>query len=133
MRTQYSIAPFTIRHPVPYDPELPLSVQEVWAQGISDDKALGEALNHGRGGQQLVAEVYRLFAIMRRYPPFSNTGWTGSGNVEDYASLEAVHNTVHVIIGGPSPTRGHMSLTTVAGFDPYFWMHHGYVLVYMPQ
>lgn len=132
MWTQYSIAPFTVRRPVPYNPKLPLSVQKVWAQGISNDKALGEALNNGKGGKQLVADVYRLFALMRRYPPFSNVGWIDFGNVEDYASLEAVHNTVHVIIGGPSLARGHMSQITVAGFDPYFWMHHGYVLVCTP-
>lgn len=70
-----------------------------------------------------MTEVYRLFSMMRRYPPFSNTGWRKDGTVKDYASLEAVHNSVHIFIGGM--TFGHMSLNEVAAFDPAFWMHHG--------
>ena len=67
--------------------------------------------------------MYRLFAMMRRYPPFSNTSWDQDGTVADYQSLEQVHNNLHVFVGGL--TNGHMTFNNVASFDPAFWMHHG--------
>ncbi|KAJ8073000.1 hypothetical protein PM082_019866 [Marasmius tenuissimus] len=38
-------------------------------------------------------------------------------------SLEAIHDAIHVNIGG----GGHMGDPTVAGFDPIFYMHHAQV------
>ncbi len=106
----------------------PFEAQKTWSQGISDNVAVEQSINNDAGtrpgGKQLVAEVYHLFSMMRSYPPFSNTRWTGSGKVEEYRSLEGVHNNVHVFIGGM--TYGHMSENEVAAFDPAFWMHHGY-------
>ena len=110
-----------------YDATKPFSSQATWAQGISDNDGVQNSLNNGEGprpgGQQLVTEVYQLFSMMRNYPPFSNTRWTGSGSVPDYKSLEGVHNNVHVFIGGM--TYGDMSENEMAAFDPAFWMHHG--------
>lgn len=36
-------------------------------------------------------------------------------------SLENLHNTYHISIGG---IQGHMADTSVAAFDPVFWIHH---------
>lgn len=38
-------------------------------------------------------------------------------------SLENMHNNYHVHIGGGS-SGGHMTETSVAAFDPVFWVHH---------
>lgn len=40
---------------------------------------------------------------------------------ENSGSLEGIHGSYHVIIGGPG---GHMSKVPVAAFDPVFWFHH---------
>lgn len=37
-----------------------------------------------------------------------------------HGSLEGLHNSYHVNIGG----SGHMGQVPVAAFDPVFWMHH---------
>ncbi|KAJ3538356.1 hypothetical protein NM688_g6533 [Phlebia brevispora] len=125
----FSRAPYTVRHPEMYNPELPFETQTTWSKGISDNDGVEASINNGEGqrpgGSQLVDEVLRLFGTMRRYPPFSNTRWIGDGSVNNYKSLEGVHNNVHVFIGGM--TYGHMSENEVAAFDPIFWMHHGNV------
>lgn len=130
-----SKVPFTLRWPPAYDCSRPLSDQREWAEGISDNKSVEEALNHGmafkgnwrEGGKTLVSDVYRLLATQRSYPAFSNTGWRPQGGVNrspaDYLSLEGIHNSVHVFVGGLA--YGHMSENEVAAFDPIFWMHHG--------
>lgn len=158
-----SRVPYTVRHPKPYDVNQPLRKQLSWADGLSDNDAVEYALNNGvpiprngiirnrrsGGGGELVAEVYRLFALQRSYPAFSNTSWQwrkdkkgegghrvegngGSdetsenideGRIGEYVSLESIHNSVHIFIGGLA--YGHMSENEVAGFDPIFWMHHG--------
>jgi tyrosinase len=52
---------------------------------------------------------------------FSNHTWneihTDQGTL---TSLESIHDTIHVDVGG----RGHMGDPAVAAFDPIFWMHH---------
>ncbi|KAJ3523968.1 hypothetical protein NM688_g8640 [Phlebia brevispora] len=125
----YTEAPYTVRHPAPFNKTLPVTSQETWAKGISDNDAAQTALNdvsaQRPGGRQLVVSVYQLFAMIRSFPPFSNTNWRGSGNPSQYTSLEGIHNNVHVIIGGLS--RGHMAVNDFATFDAAFWMHHGNV------
>jgi len=52
------------------------------------------------------------------WPAFSNhtVGDGGSGS----NSLEAIHDGIHVMVGG----NGHMGNPAVAGFDPIFYLHH---------
>ncbi|EJD38205.1 Di-copper centre-containing protein [Auricularia subglabra TFB-10046 SS5] len=45
------------------------------------------------------------------------------GSTEVSKSLEAAHNSIHVIVGGV----GHMGQNDYAGFDPIFWLHHANV------
>ncbi|KAJ3555445.1 hypothetical protein NM688_g2574 [Phlebia brevispora] len=123
----YTETPFTVRHPAPWDESESIKTQKTWYEGLSDNAAVQTSLNDvsGLAGRQLVAGVYQLFAMFRSYAPFSNVSWSGPGNPGDYSSIEALHNSVHVIIGGR--TQGHMSIVNFAGFDPAFWMHHGNV------
>ena len=47
------------------------------------------------------------------------------GNPEGSGSLEgSVHGTYHMLIGGTTTVRGHMTNPIVAAFDPVFWFHH---------
>ncbi|PUU78148.1 hypothetical protein B9Z19DRAFT_1108432 [Tuber borchii] len=67
----------------------------------------------------------RIYALLSRnnyqnFAYFSNDGWNNNGSVDDYDSLESVHNTIHVTIGN----GGHMNFPEYAGFDPIFWLHH---------
>lgn len=60
------------------------------------------------------------------YATFSNNHLSQGAS----GSLEDVHNSYHLAIGG-SPNRGdpfkgqgHMSFVPVAAYDPVFWIHH---------
>jgi tyrosinase len=128
---QFSRTPYTVRHPKTYDDTIPFSANATWAQGISVNDGVMNSLNNGvttangvrPGGRQLVQQVSDLFAKLRSYPPFSNPSWVESQGPRNYTSLEGVHNSVHVFIGGM--TFGHMAMTGAAAFDHAFWMHHG--------
>ena len=41
--------------------------------------------------------------------------------VKPAGSIEDFHNEWHVVIGG---SAGHMGTTSIASFDPMFWLHH---------
>ena len=52
---------------------------------------------------------------------FSNHTWTDiHPNQGELTSLESIHDSVHVDVGG----IGHMGDPAVAAFDPIFWFHH---------
>jgi hypothetical protein len=77
--------------------------------------------------------VYRL--ITKDYTPtynsFASTGFV-PGSPTTYTSLENIHGSIHVFTGGTGPTRtGHMTHVPVAAFDPIFWLHHKYELLYL--
>ena len=62
------------------------------------------------------------------FGPFSNDKWIPAAPGA-YASLEDIHDNIHVILGGPGPSdqaapQGHMSIVPYAAFDPVFWLHH---------
>ena len=68
-----------------------------------------------------------LVTRYNQYGPFSNDGWN-RGRPAEYGSLETIHDTLHVNIGGQGSTRndwpGHMTMISYASFDPAFWLHH---------
>jgi tyrosinase len=42
-----------------------------------------------------------------------------------FGSLEDIHNTVHVLVGGwGDKFDGHMKHVPISAFDPIFWLHH---------
>jgi tyrosinase len=59
---------------------------------------------------------------------FSNHLWVPN-SVGTEASLEDVHNSIHVAVGG---NMGHMSELDYSAFDPAFWLHHWYVTLPIP-
>ncbi|KAL7268524.1 hypothetical protein RUND412_008851 [Rhizina undulata] len=92
-------------------------------------RRIGETAN-------LTEYVYMLFSAIHEYIPFSNTAYAdraGAGTTIpgtiNFASLEDVHNIVHVFVGayagfGQATPGGHMSLNEYAAYDPIFWLHH---------
>lgn len=67
---------------------------------------------------RLHTQTYQLLTQQSSYGPFSNDA---DGRGSKYASLESLHNVVHVWVGGAG---GHMSVIPYASFDPIFWLHH---------
>ncbi|KZV94400.1 Di-copper centre-containing protein [Exidia glandulosa HHB12029] len=75
------------------------------------------------------AKVAHLFTYENETDPskcwdeFSNTtvqSDPSKGASSVSKSLEAVHNSIHIIIGG----AGHLGQNDFASFDPVFWLHH---------
>ena len=62
---------------------------------------------------QIVLKTRNLLAYVHTWPAFSNhTPGDGGSNSN---SLEAIHDGVHVDVGGLVPAPGHMSDPSVAG------------------
>ncbi|KAM0812686.1 putative tyrosinase [Seiridium cardinale] len=41
-----------------------------------------------------------------------------------FGSIEDIHNTLHVLVGGSGDYGGHMGSVPISAFDPIFWLHH---------
>lgn len=63
-----------------------------------------------------------LFKILKSYQSFNRFSNSMSGYDIKIGNLENVHNTIH-----NSFRWGHMYFSTVASFDPVFWLHHANV------
>jgi tyrosinase len=90
----------TVRHPEDQDP----------VQGLKSDLA--------SVGEQLTTKTYNLLSRVHTWPAFSNHTPDDGGSSSN--SLEAIHDEIHVTVGG----NGHMSDPAVAAFDPIFYLHH---------
>ncbi|KAI0737489.1 tyrosinase [Irpex lacteus] len=60
--------------------------------------------------------VWRMLLFVREWENFSKHSKGSSTDI----SLEGIHDNMHNLIGG----GGHMSETSMAGFDPIFYLHH---------
>ncbi|KAG8988915.1 hypothetical protein FRB94_000326, partial [Tulasnella sp. JGI-2019a] len=65
--------------------------------------------------------TYKLLTLVNTWPGFSNH--TAGDGGSSSSSLEAIHDGIHVDVGGD----GTMSDPAVAAFDPIFWLHHANV------
>ncbi|KAK4141580.1 uncharacterized protein C8A04DRAFT_13942 [Dichotomopilus funicola] len=86
----------------------------------SNNSAVAKNLDQNRAS--IAQRLYTLFSSSDNYTTFSNNA--ASGN-----SIEALHDSIHTLVGGlgpswPSPQPGHMAYTQWAGFDPIFFLHH---------
>ncbi|KAJ7269098.1 tyrosinase [Mycena rebaudengoi] len=68
--------------------------------------------------RQLRSKTLNLLTRVHTWPAFSNHTPGDGGSTSN--SLEAIHDSVHVDVGG----NGHMSDPSVAAFDPIFFLHH---------
>lgn len=96
---------------------------------VSQNNKISQAIEllNQDASSNLREKVFGLLASYRSYGPFSNKQWN-QGNPGQYGSLEDVHDTIHVEVGGSGSTRndspGHMGIVPYAAFDPAFWLHH---------
>lgn len=69
-------------------------------------------------------QVYSLFTQCDDYLHWSNDQ-AGSSSTRCSTSIEAVHNNVHNIVGGPpgSVSGGHMTYLPLGAMDPTFFLH----------
>ena len=87
---------------------------------LSNNSVINDYLvNHTMQNQQ---RLYNLFSNYDNYTLFSNEGW--AADTSHYDSLEALHDNVHAMLGGPD---GHMTIVPFSAFDPLFFLHHGMV------
>jgi tyrosinase len=102
----FRTTPRTVRHPTFLGPN-----------AETDLDALKEALkvSHTLNTRQLLLGVHDWQSFVTSAVDKSNkdAGFT--------SSLEALHGTIHQVIGGED---GHMGVSEVSSFDPIFWLHH---------
>ncbi|KAJ7476711.1 tyrosinase [Mycena latifolia] len=98
----------TLRHPDTTDPDATDDVEDLTSTLQSAQR-------------QLTTKTYNLLTRVHTWPAFSNHTPGDGGSTSN--SLEAIHDGVHVDVGG----NGQMSDPSVAGFDPIFFLHHGNV------
>ncbi|KAJ7501106.1 hypothetical protein B0H11DRAFT_2224937 [Mycena galericulata] len=113
---RYTFHPIDPSFPPPYDAwQTTLRQPDTTAPDATDDVAmLTSTLRSAQ--RQLTRKTYNLLTRVRAWPAFSNAGDGGSTS----NSLEAIHDGVHVDVGG----NGQMSDPSVAAFDPIFFLHH---------
>ncbi|KAJ7620093.1 tyrosinase [Roridomyces roridus] len=68
--------------------------------------------------RQLTSKTFNLLSRVHTWPAFSNHTPGDGGSTSN--SLEAIHDGIHVDVGG----NGQMSDPSVAAFDPIFFLHH---------
>ncbi|KAL1844252.1 hypothetical protein VTJ49DRAFT_2309 [Mycothermus thermophilus] len=88
----------------------------------SNNTAVAMILDQNRAS--MAQRLYALLSANDNYTTFSNNA--AGGQVE---SIEAIHDTVHAIVGGGGPGQtaaqpGHMGWIQWSAFDPIFFLHH---------
>nr|BAD51402.1 photo-regulated tyrosinase [Polyporus arcularius] len=97
--------PTTLRHPNSFGSGAKDNVTELQRTLRSDQS-------------DITTKTYNLLTRVHTWPAFSNHTPDDGGSSSN--SLEAIHDGIHVAVGG----NGHMSDPSVAAFDPIFFLHH---------
>ncbi|KAK7036243.1 tyrosinase [Favolaschia claudopus] len=118
---RYTFHPIDPSFPSPYSSwKTTLRQPDTTAPNATDDVAvLTSTLQAAQ--RQLTSKTYNLLSRVHTWPAFSNHTPGDGGSTSN--SLEAIHDGVHVDVGG----NGQMSDPSVAGFDPIFFLHHANV------
>ena len=94
------------------------------AQATSSQSSAQRALDNIRSNLQ--DQLYQMFATCDEFIEVASDA-QGQSSSRCSNSLEGIHNTVHVALGGLGSngiTGGHMTYLPVASFEPAFWLHH---------
>lgn len=83
---------------------------------LSRNDVVAEQLDNQRVG--FMNRLYNLFVYYDNFTQFSNEAWVGDTQNAD--SIEALHDTLHGIIG----SDGHMTYLDFSAYDPVFSMLH---------
>ncbi|KAG8960488.1 hypothetical protein FRC00_000212, partial [Tulasnella sp. 408] len=108
MATRYRIWQTTLRHPPSRTPDAVSDVDEMVSWLQMDQEWIRDS-------------TFNLLTRVKTWFAFSNHTAGDEGSASN--SIEAIHDGIHVDVGGD----GHMSSTSVAAFDPIFYLHHANV------
>ncbi|KAH9828396.1 Common central domain of tyrosinase [Teratosphaeria destructans] len=109
----YTSWQFTMRCPSSSDPT-----------ADSQDPKCGDDFANVRASLQ--DQLYQMFSTCQDFQSMGSPQ-KSSSSPSCANSLENIHNTVHMTLGGPRDsghTPGHMGLLAVSAFDAIFWLHH---------
>jgi tyrosinase len=92
----------------------------------SQDGLVNSSVNSQVGS--IRSQIRYVLGSIPDFGAFSNDKWIPAAP-GTYPSLEDIHDNLHVLCGGPSPSQrrapaGNMSEIPYAAFDPVFWLHH---------
>ncbi|KAF9044148.1 tyrosinase [Panaeolus papilionaceus] len=104
----YSSWPTTLRQPTSTRPDAQANVTR-----------LRRVLQSAQS--DITQSTYSMLTRVRTWPAFASHTVGDGGSSSN--SIEAVHDSIHVYVGG----NGHMSDPSVAAFDPIFFLHHANV------
>ena len=116
----------------PIDPSFNRYIYRIWPTTLRQpsSQSSGAVSRPNVADQQLSTTDFKAL-ILDLFPDqlfepdpwgqFSNHTWQQiHPGMPSLTSLEGIHDTIHVDVGG----RGHMGDPAVAAFDPIFWLHH---------
>ncbi|KAE9962907.1 hypothetical protein BLS_009904 [Venturia inaequalis] len=98
----------TVRYPTTQDS----SAQSQGNQMISAVDAQQDGLRQ---------RVYNILSNQNNYSTAGCEGPSCQGGTAGFDSFEAIHDVIHVVVGG---NGGTMTSIGVSAFDPLFWQHH---------
>ncbi|TFY54329.1 hypothetical protein EVJ58_g8928, partial [Rhodofomes roseus] len=78
-----------------------------------------------QNSSQIRTQSYQMLTRLLTWNYFSNH--TTKQNPPIANSIETIHDTMHLLIGGNIDYEGHMSEIPIAGFDAAFFLHHANV------
>ncbi|KXT05280.1 hypothetical protein AC579_8065 [Pseudocercospora musae] len=88
-----------------------------WTQGATSQNAIvAQQIDNQHIGWQ--NRIYNMLVYYNNFTQFSNEAWIQDHSKAD--SIEAIHDTLHGIIG----SNGHMTYLDYSAYDAIFWLLH---------
>ncbi|EDR04243.1 tyrosinase [Laccaria bicolor S238N-H82] len=114
----YTFHPIDPSFPTPYSGWKTTLRQPTSLQPDATDNIARLRLVLKNAQSNIRSNTYNLLTRVTTWPAFSNHTVGDGGSTSN--SLEAIHDGIHVYVGG----NGQMGDPAVAGFDPIFFLHH---------
>lgn len=114
----YTFHPIDPSFPSPYSGWQTTLRQPTSLQPGATDNIARLKLILGNAQSNIRSNTYNMLTRVTTWPAFSNHTVGDGGSTSN--SLEAIHDGIHVYVGG----NGQMGDPAVAGFDPIFFLHH---------
>nr|BAF74396.1 tyrosinase [Pholiota nameko] len=114
----YKFHPIDSSFPRPYS-EWPTTLRQPNSSRPNATDNVAKLRNVLRASQEnITSNTYSMLTRVHTWKAFSNHTVGDGGSTSN--SLEAIHDGIHVDVGG----GGHMADPAVAAFDPIFFLHH---------
>lgn len=115
---QYRFHPIDPSFPTPFN-NWPTTLRRPKTQSPTEGDNVAELVAVLKNAQSNIrSNTFNMLTRVNTWPAFSNSTAGDGGSTSN--SLEAIHNSIHNLVGG----IGHMGDTGTAGFDPIFYLHH---------